>query len=89
MNTLLRALYRGKICPGQQTITQTPEEKRQQDDLIERQMTLLDGLDTPTQALCRRVWDDMNAASAQDCEAAYIEGMRMGARLALALLGEE
>ena len=41
MNTLLRALYRGRICPGQQTKAQTPEEKRQQDDLIERQMALL------------------------------------------------
>lgn len=33
--------------------------------------------------------DAMNVADAMDMEETYIRGMRMGARLALALLGEK
>ncbi|MBE5798524.1 MAG: hypothetical protein E7321_01045 [Clostridiales bacterium] len=87
MNTLLQEFYRGKMQPGETVITE--EQKKDMSIVIAYQNALLSMLDKKEADLCKKMWEAMNEQSARDCEREYIRGMRMGARLALALLGEK
>ena len=46
----------------------------------------MEQLDEEGRKQCLCLFEEANAISAYDCEQAYIEGMRMGARLAMELL---
>lgn len=84
---LLQEFYRGKIRPGESELTE--EQKKNMSIVSAYQNVLLSVVDKQNAELCRKIWDEMNAASARDCEIMYVQGMRMGARLALALLSEK
>lgn len=83
---ILRELYRGNIHPGEQSQPLIWERSRKEEAFLERYQILLDQLEKPLQKECRTLIEEANAISAYDCEQAYIEGMRMGARLAVELL---
>lgn len=87
MNTLLQEFYRGKMQPGETVITE--EQKKSMSIVIAYQNALLSMLDKKEADLCKKVWETMNELSAKDCEREYIHGMRMGAKLALALLNDK
>lgn len=87
MNTLLQEFYKGKIQPGQEAITE--EQKKDMNIIIAYQNALLSVLNKSEADLCKKLWEVMNELNAKDCEREYIQGMRMGARLAMALLGEK
>lgn len=84
MNTLLQEFYKGKIQPGQEVITE--EQKKDMNIIVAYQNALLSVLNKSEADLCKKLWEVMNELNAKDCEREYIRGMRMGARLALALL---
>ena len=87
MNTLLQEFYKGKIQPGQEAITE--EQKKDMNIIVAYQNALLSVLNKSEADLCKKLWEVMNELNAKDCEREYIQGMRMGARLAMALLGEK
>ena len=86
MPETLEAFYRGKLYPGEMKETKNAEQRRREYIFTERQNQLFDQLDQETKKACMGLFEEANALSACDCEQAYIEGMRMGARLAAELL---
>ena len=60
--------------------------KKDMNIIIAYQNALLSVLNKSEADLCKKLWEVMNELNAKDCEREYIRGMRMGARLALALL---
>ena len=88
MESILGELYHGMIHPEEEY--QPSDECRQvRKKLTAEQAILLEKLSATDPDMCRAlqtVFEAENAADAMDMEEAYVQGMRMGARLALALL---
>lgn len=87
MDSILTKLYHGKIYPD--ALPLTKEQERNLSAVSKAQKEMLGMLDEKTADMCKRIWEEMNAASARDCEIRYIQGMRMGARMIMELLGDE
>jgi len=83
---ILEKFYKGKIHPGEQVMPIDKERYRKETLFEDKRQRLLDRLDEPIKRECLYLFEEANALSACDCEQAYIEGMRMGARLAAELL---
>ena len=88
MNSILKELYHGMIHPEEEY--QPTEEIRQRRQAIDEcQQNLLEKvkeIDPELGGKIGRMIEEENRAGAMEMEEAYIQGMRMGARLALALL---
>ncbi|MBQ7885757.1 MAG: hypothetical protein IJ313_02565 [Clostridia bacterium] len=91
MDKILQELYHGMIHPEEEYQPRGEEHCRKIKEIAAQKAALLEKLEQNNLELRREVealLDATNAADAVDMEEAYIQGMRMGAKLALALLGE-
>ncbi|MBR3794778.1 MAG: hypothetical protein IKK34_01945 [Clostridia bacterium] len=87
MDSILAELYHGRLYPDALPLAKEQEENLSAVSRAQEEMLSI--LDEKAADMCKRVWEEMNAASARDCEIRYIQGMRMGARLTMELLGDE
>lgn len=88
MDNILGGLYHGTLCPEEEY--QPTDECRQMRKRLTAQLTVLleklRAIDPDVHCELQAMLEAENAADAMDLEEAYVQGMRMGARLALALL---
>ncbi|MBR5301430.1 MAG: hypothetical protein IKU38_01175 [Clostridia bacterium] len=91
MDKVLQELYHGMIHPEEEY--QPAEEIRQERNRLDRQQQrLMEQLCKISSQICTEIeelFEAETAVDAMEMENAYIQGMRMGARLALALLGDQ
>lgn len=88
MESILKDMYHGRLQIQENMILpEVYNEKRHA--LVDAQEALLDALDEKTRRECLRVMEMQTALSAIETETAYVEGMKMGARMALELLEEK
>lgn len=83
---ILEKFYKGKIHPGEQAAPIDRERCRRETLFEDKRQKVLAQLDETMKKECLYLFEEANAISAYDCEQAYIEGMRMGARLTAELL---
>lgn len=88
MGNVLRDMYKGRIRPEEQSGPLCEAYKEKLRELSEKQQAFLLMLDEKEKEACEAVWEEMTAVSALEAEAAYVGGMRLGAKLALELLRE-
>ena len=91
MECILQKLYHGMIHPEEEY---QPAEKIRQErsKLDNRQQVLMDRMRRIDPEMCTEIEELLeaeNAVDAMEMEDAYIRGMRIGARLALSLLGDQ
>ena len=91
MDCILQELYHGMIHPEEEY--QSAEEIRQERSRVDRrQQVLMEQMCRISPQICGEIeelFEAENAVDAMEMENAYIRGMRMGARLALSLLGDQ
>ena len=91
MDNVLKELYHGMIHPEEE-YQPTVEIRRKRQEIDERQRILLENTKEIDPGLSREMKELLEAENnldALEMEEIYIQGMRMGARLALALLDEK
>lgn len=87
MESILRELYHGRL--DIQENMQLPEKYAQmRRECIEAQEALFAGMDEEMRRRCLQVMEMQTALSSIEAETSYIEGMKMGARMARELLAE-
>ena len=88
MDNILSELYHGILRPEEEY--QPTDECRQTRKKLTAQQTMLleklSAIDPDMHRLFLAMLEAENAADAMDLEEAYVQGMRMGARLALGLM---
>lgn len=88
MESVLKELYHGRL--EIQENMQLPEEYAQiRRECIEAQDALFDSMDEEMRRRCLRVMELQAALASIEAETSYIEGMKMGARIARELFPEE
>jgi len=91
MDNILQDLYHGLLHPEEEY--QPAERIRQERKHLDtRQQTLLERIhkfDLDLSREANELFEAENVADAMEMEDAYIQGMRMGAKLALALLNDK
>lgn len=92
MDKILQQLYQGTIHPQEdyRPILESYGQVRRKTS--EKKQVLLDKIARENSELCIQVeelLDEINAVSAMEMEDTYIQGMRMGARLVMALLKDK
>lgn len=88
MSSILSDMYRGRIHPAEQREGLSQAYEKALHALGLKQQAYLDKLNENEKAACMVIWEEMAAVSAMEEEAAYVRGMRMGAKLVLELLKE-
>ena len=86
MSGILNDMYRGRIHPAEEREGLSEAHEKALHALGLKQQAYLDKLNENEKAACMAIWEDMAVVSGMEEEAAYIRGMRMGAKLALELL---
>jgi len=86
MREVLKKLYKGEIHPEEAYYPKTEEQRQRQRKIGDTQERLLSELNDRTKKEWIDLLNEMNYASADDMEQAYIEGMRMGAALMMELM---
>ena len=86
MREVLKKLYKGEIHPEEEYYPKTEEQRQRLRKIGDTQERLLSGLSDRTKREWIDLLNEMNYASADDMEQAYIEGVRMGAALLMELL---
>ncbi len=84
--SLLHALYYGKIHPEAEPLPLTDEQREAQKAQTRREAALLSKLEGPLRAELMQLLEEANALSCDQIEAACIQGMRLGAKMAVELL---
>ena len=91
MESILNELYHGMLHPEEEYHpSQACRATRKM--LAARQAVLLEKMRETDPDMCcevEEILEEENAADAMEMEEAYVQGMRLGARLALGLLGEK
>ena len=91
MDKVLQELYHGMIQPEEEY--QPAQEIRQERSRLDRRhQALMEQMCRIDPQICGEIeelFEAETAVDAMEMENAYIRGMRMGARLAMALLGEK
>ena len=91
MDKVLQELYHGMIHPEEE-YWPAEEIRQERSKLDSRQQMLMEQLCRIDPQICGEIeelFEAENAVDAMEMEHAYIRGMHMGARLTLALLGEQ
>lgn len=87
MSMLLQELFRQEIgFRGQEESEQYRKKLRK---LVVHQDAFREQLSKQAESGCMKIWEEMNEIGADTCERMYIQGLRTGARLLMALLEEE
>ena len=90
MDEILNKLYRGMIHPEEE-YQPTEEIRRQRQAIDAHQRNLLESakeMDPELSERMKEVFEAENSTDALEIEDVYIQGMRMGAQLAMALLND-
>ena len=92
MDKILQELYRGMVHPQEEYKPMGEEYRQAQKVLDQKREILLEqiGQNNPElRAEVEGMLERITALEAMEMEEVYIQGMRMGARLALGLLGKD
>ena len=87
MDKILQELYHGMIHPEEAYRPMSEEQRQAQKQIEQKKNALLNGIEDSR--LCEEIEDllvQITALEAMEMEEVYIQGMRMGARLALGLM---
>ena len=87
--TILQRLYQGELRPEEQYHPRLKENCEMRKALREREHALLEKLDDDIQKEVGKILDELNLIGVMELEDVYIQGMKLGAKLALELLGKE
>ena len=89
MENILNMLYRGEIHPEETYQPVTPELIEVRDAFIAHRDALFAELDEEIRVKVQELFEERTFVSSYEIEDAYVQGMKMGARMITALLGEE
>jgi len=89
MESILNQLYRGEIHPEETYRPVLPELIEARKEFIGHRDALLAELDEKTREKVQALFEERTFVSSYEIENAYVQGMRLGARMTAALLGEE
>lgn len=86
MESVLNQLYRGEIHPEESYRPVMPGLLKMRKAFVEHQEALLSELDDQTRNKVRELLEERTLVSSYEIEDAYVQGMRLGAKMAAALL---
>lgn len=89
MDSILNQLYRGEIHPEETYQPMMPELMEVRDAFIAHRDALLAELDEDIRVKIQELFDERTFVSSYEIEDAYVQGMKMGARMTAALLKNE
>ena len=89
MENILNMLYRGEIHPEETYQPVMPEQIEVRDAFIAHRDALLAELDEELQLKVQDLFEERTFVSSYEIEDAYVQGMKMGARMTAALLKNE
>jgi len=91
MDRILHELYHGMIRPEEEyrPAQEVRQERRKLDTHQQALLERIQKIAPDIAAEMSRLFEAENSADAMEMEQAYIQGMRMGARLTIALLREK
>ncbi len=89
MDSILNQLYKGEIHPEENYRPVMQELLDMRREFAEHREKLLSELDEQTQEKVRELLEERTFVSSYEIEDAYVQGMKLGARMAVELLGEE
>lgn len=89
MDSVLSQLYRGEIHPEETYQPVMTELIEVRDAFIAHRDALLAELDEKTREKVQELFEERSFVSSYEIEDAYVQGMKMGARMAAALLKNE
>ena len=89
MEDVLNKLYRGEIHPEETYRPEMPELIEMRRKFVERREALLSELDDKTRKKVQELLEERTFVSSYEIEDAYVQGMKMGAKMIAALLKEE
>ena len=89
MESILNQLYRGEIHPEETYRPVLPELIEVRKEFISHRDALLAELDEKTREKVQALFEERTFVSSYEIEDAYVQGMRLGARMTVALLEEE
>ena len=84
---MLKRLYQGELRPEEQYRPRLKENCEKRKQLREREQALMKKLDENSQREILQFLDESNLIGYMEMEDVYIQGMQVGARLAMELLG--
>lgn len=86
MEDILNKLYRGEIHPEETYRPEMPELIEMRRKFVERREALLAQLDDEIRQKVRELLEERTFVSSYEIEDAYVQGMKLGARITAALL---
>jgi len=86
MEDVLNKLYRGEIHPEETYRPEMPELIEMRRKFVERREALLSELDDKTRKKVQELLEERTFVSSYEIEDAYVQGMKLGARITAALL---
>jgi len=89
MDGILNQLYRGEIHPEETYRPMMPELMKMRREFIEHRETLLSELDDKIKNRVRELLEERTLVSSYEIEDAYVQGMRLGAKMAAALMKDQ
>ena len=88
MEKVLNMLYRGEIRPDEENRPMLEELTEVRRNFAERRDRVLDKLDEATREKVEALLEERMEVATYEMEDAYVRGMRMGAKMAVELLGD-
>ena len=89
MEDILNLLYRGELHPEEDYHPMMPELMEVRNTFVAHREELLARLDEKTRKEVQELFEERTFVSSYEIEDAYVQGMRMGAKMLAALLKEE
>ena len=89
MDSILNQLYRGEIHPEEDYRPVIQELLDMRREFAEHREKLLSEFDGQTREKVRELLEERTFVSSYEIEDAYVQGMKLGARMAVELLREE
>ena len=89
MEDILNLLYRGELHPEEDYCPMTPELIEARKEFMEYRNAMFAEFDEQTREKVQDLLDKRTFVSAYEMEDAYVQGMRMGAKMLSALLKDQ
>ena len=86
MNSILNQLYRSEIRPDEEDKPMMEELVQARRDFVRKRENLYTELEEPMRNRIQALLEERMELAALEMEDAYVRGMRMGAKMALALM---
>ena len=86
MNNILNQFYRGEIHPEETYRPEMPEFIEMRRGFVERREALLAQLDDEIRKKVQELLEERTFVASYEIEDAYVQGMKLGARITAALL---